>query len=373
MAACRACSAATVCADRVSTCSCRSEIRTQAVTAPERTNKTTTKTTSVEVRAQKGRTPYSPSRPSISSNSPESSTSSRPTRSSSEDSGKAEGEEPDLPDPAPPPTPSPRTRTPPDPGTSTPPDSPAPTGLADPSLSPDLSDSAPFTRQSLGDEPSPEPVRHGLSTIPNAQLPEQPASVRLDRVLRQVELAPDLPVALAHRHPAKHLQFAVGELDTGVGRLAGRRHRGRGQRVRERGHQLRAGRVPPEVATSTARDGRRDAARVVRGAEHDDVGRRVRRHQASSCLDARGNRTLCADQNHIDGSAGESGEQLVTVRYAVDATDTWDRGHDPSQSFPHAAAVVANQDRRHGDSFLQPSDVLLPIGRLGANLDTIWW
>src|SRR6201999_3121062 len=103
------------------------------------------------------------------------------------------------------------------------------------------------------------------------QLAEEPPGVRLHGVLGQVQLAADLAVALALTHPAQHLQLAVGQLHARVGRLPRGRYRGAGQRVGERGDELRAGRVPPQVPARTAGDGGCDAARVVRGAEHDDV------------------------------------------------------------------------------------------------------
>jgi hypothetical protein len=60
-------------------------------------------------------------------------------------------------------------------------------------------------------------VRHCLGTVPHAKLAEQPAGVRLDCVLGQVELPADLAVALALAHPPQHLQLALGELPGSVG------------------------------------------------------------------------------------------------------------------------------------------------------------
>src|SRR5690606_16526104 len=70
-----------------------------------------------------------------------------------------------------------------------------------------------------GNETSSEPVRHRLRPVPHAQLAEQPPGVRLHRVLGQVQLTADLPVALALAHAAQHLQLPFGQLDARVRRL----------------------------------------------------------------------------------------------------------------------------------------------------------
>jgi hypothetical protein len=196
-------------------------------------------------------------------------------------------------------------------------------------------------------------VRDGLGAVAHAELAEQPAGVGLHGVLGQVELAADLAVALALAHPAQHLQLALGQLDTGVGRGAGGRDRGAGQGVRQRRHQLRAGRVPAEVAAGAAGDGRGDAAGVVRGTEHDHVGLRVGGHQPARRLDARGHRALGPDEHHVHGLTGEAGQQLVPVGHAVDPVHAGHRGHHAGQPFADAATIVANKYRRHDDSFLQ--------------------
>ena len=47
--------------------------------------------------------------------------------------------------------------------------------------------------------------------VAGTQLAEEPPGMRLDRVLRHVQLAADLGVALAIGHPAEHLQLPLGE------------------------------------------------------------------------------------------------------------------------------------------------------------------
>ena len=129
----------------------------------------------------------------------------------------------------------------------------------------------------------------------------------------------------------------------------------------QRGDQLRPGRVPAEVAAGTAGDGGGDAARVVRGAEDDDVRLGVGRDEPPGGFDTCRDRALRPDQHDVDGLTGVPGQQLVTVRYAVDATDPRDRGHHSGEPFTDTASVVADQDRRHGVSFLQPGDIPLPL------------
>ena len=92
----------------------------------------------------------------------------------------------------------------------------------------------------VGQETRPrrKPCGDGLCAVSHAELAEEPAGVRLDGVLGEVELAADLAVALALAHAAQHLQLTLGELDAGVRGRPRRGYRGAGQRVRERGHQL---------------------------------------------------------------------------------------------------------------------------------------
>ncbi|MBB5954923.1 hypothetical protein FHS29_001493 [Saccharothrix tamanrassetensis] len=209
--------------------------------------------------------------------------------------------------------------------------------------------------------PRRKPWATGLGAVAHAELAEQPAGVGLDGVLRQVELAPDLPVALALAHPAQHLEFPLGELDARIGRLARSGHGGARQRVRERGHQFRARGVPAEIPAGTAGDRGGDAARVVRCAEHDDVCLRVGRDESPGRFDAGRDGALGSHQHHVHRLPGEASQQLVTVRYAVDAANPGDSRHHAGETLPHTAPVVANKDRGHGDSFLQPSDVPLPL------------
>jgi hypothetical protein len=61
---------------------------------------------------------------------------------------------------------------------------------------------------------------------------------------------------------------------------------------------------------------------------------------------------------------GVPGQELVTVRYAVDATDPWNSRHHASKPFAYTASVIADQDRRHGVSFLQPGDIPYPYRTL---------
>src|SRR6185437_208833 len=103
-------------------------------------------------------------------------------------------------------------------------------------------------RSRSGDEASAEAVGDGLGPVAHTELAEESPGVRLHGVFRQVELAADLAVALALAHAPQHLQLTLGELDAGVGGRPGRGHRGAGQRVRERGHQLGTRGVPPQVA-----------------------------------------------------------------------------------------------------------------------------
>src|SRR3954451_8242273 len=70
----------------------------------------------------------------------------------------------------------------------------------------------------LADEAPPEAQRNRLSPVGSTQLAEQPPSVGLHRVLREVELAADFAVALPRRHAVKHLALALGQLRRAAGR-----------------------------------------------------------------------------------------------------------------------------------------------------------
>src|ERR1700712_786442 len=141
-------------------------------------------------------------------------------------------------------------------------------------------------------ETAAEALGHRLRAVGRRELAEQAPRVRLDGVLGQVELAPDLTVALALAHPAQDLHLALGEVDAGpgLGGAALRRedvaHRGAG----EGGHELGARGVPAQVAPGAAGDGGGDAARVVRRAEDDDVGTVVGRDEPAGGLGARADR-----------------------------------------------------------------------------------
>src|SRR5947209_16688571 len=63
---------------------------------------------------------------------------------------------------------------------------------------------------SSGHQATPEAVSNSLRPIPHAELAEQPAGVSLDSVLRQVQLPPDLAVALTLAHSAENLELALG-------------------------------------------------------------------------------------------------------------------------------------------------------------------
>src|SRR4051812_40016838 len=73
----------------------------------------------------------------------------------------------------------------------------------------------PFRGRS-GHEAPTEAVCDGLGPVAHAELAEEPPRVRLHGVLRQVELAADLAVALALAHAPQHLQLTLGELHPGV-------------------------------------------------------------------------------------------------------------------------------------------------------------
>jgi hypothetical protein len=62
---------------------------------------------------------------------------------------------------------------------------------------------------------------------------------------------------------------------------------------------------------------------------------------------------LRADQDDVDRLPGVPGQQLVPVRNAVDPVHSRDRRHHARQAFADAATIVADQYRRHDDSFLQ--------------------
>ncbi|MCO5606958.1 hypothetical protein L7F22_061149 [Adiantum nelumboides] len=210
-----------------------------------------------------------------------------------------------------------------------------------------------------GDETAAEALGDGLGPVGRRELAEQAAGVGLDGVLGQVELAPDLAVALALAHPAQDLHLALGEVDrrTGARRGALGRQRavlGPHGRVGERGDQLGARGVPAQVAAGAARDRGGDAAGVVRGAEHHDVGLRVGGHEATGGLGARGHRALGPDEHDVDGLARVAGEQVVRGRDAVDALHAGHGGHDAGQSLTDTAAVVADQNGPHA--------VLLAVG-----------
>src|SRR5690606_37693197 len=214
-----------------------------------------------------------------------------------------------------------------------------------------------------------ETVRHGLGTVPHTELAEQPASVGLHRVLGQIQLSADLTVALALTHSTQYLKFPLGELDSGIGRLPRCRYGRAGECVRKCCDELRTGGVPPQVSPGSTGDSRGDATRVVRGAEHDHVRLGVRRDQAPGGLHTGRHSTLRTHEHDIDRLPGIPGKQLVTVRYAVDATDAGNSGHHAGKPFANTASVVADQDRRHRGSFLQPGDIPLPLSdALGLTL-----
>jgi hypothetical protein len=123
--------------------------------------------------------------------------------------------------------------------------------------------------------------------------------------------------------------------------------------VRQRGDELGPRGVPAQVATGSAGDRRGDAAGVVRRAEDDDVRLGVRRDQSPRRLHPGRHGTLCADQDDVHRLPGEPGQQLVPVRDAVDPVHSRDRRHHARQAFADAATIVADQYRRHDDSFLQ--------------------
>ncbi|GAB2994511.1 hypothetical protein GCM10027184_56140 [Saccharothrix stipae] len=130
---------------------------------------------------------------------------------------------------------------------------------------------------------------------------------------------------------------------------------------RQRGDQLGTRGVPAQVAAGSAGDRGGDAARVVRCAEDDDVCLRVGRDESPGRFDPGRDGALGANQYDVDRLPREPSQQLVTVRYAVDAANPWDSRHHAGETLPHTAPVVANKDRGHGDSFLQPSDVPHPL------------
>ena len=73
------------------------------------------------------------------------------------------------------------------------------------------------TPERSGNEATPEAERDGLCSIASAELTEQPASVRLDGVFGQEQLAADLAVGLPLAHSAEdlHLPFGQGRLTIG--------------------------------------------------------------------------------------------------------------------------------------------------------------
>src|SRR5438309_10065839 len=70
-------------------------------------------------------------------------------------------------------------------------------------------------RRSSAHEAAAEAEGDRLRAVVDAELAEQPAGVRLDGVLGEVELAPDGGVRLALRHAGQDLQLALGELRLG--------------------------------------------------------------------------------------------------------------------------------------------------------------
>src|ERR1041384_3470108 len=152
----------------------------------------------------------------------------------------------------------------------------------------------------LGHEAAAEAVGDRLSAVADTQLAEQPPRVGLHGVFGQVELAPDLTVALALAHAAQHLELALRELDTGVRGLTGGRHRRAREGVSQRGHQLGTGSVPAAVTTGATRDRGGNAARVVRGTEHDDVGLRVGRDEPPGRFNTGRDGALGTYQHDVD-------------------------------------------------------------------------
>jgi hypothetical protein len=75
--------------------------------------------------------------------------------------------------------------------------------------------------------------------------------------------------------------------------------------------------------------------------------------QPPSRLDSRGHGALGPNQDHVDRLPGESGEELVPMSHAIDPVNPGDRGHHAGQAFADAATIVADEYRRHDDSFLQ--------------------
>jgi hypothetical protein len=79
----------------------------------------------------------------------------------------------------------------------------------------------------------------------------------------------------------------------------------------------------------------------------------VRGDQAAGGLHTGGDRALGADQDHVHRLPGEPGQQLVAVRDAVDPVHAGHRRHHAGEALADAATIVADEYRRHDDSFLQ--------------------
>jgi hypothetical protein len=158
-----------------------------------------------------------------------------------------------------------------------------------------------------GHQATPESVGDGLGPVSHAQFSEEPAGMRFHGVLGQIQLSPDLSIALPLAHSPQNLQFSLGELDARIGRWAGSRYGSAGQCVRERRNKFWARGIPAEVTTGTTRDRSGNAARVVRCTEDDDVGLWMSGHKPPSSLHASRYRTLRSDQDDINRLPGIAG------------------------------------------------------------------
>jgi hypothetical protein len=79
----------------------------------------------------------------------------------------------------------------------------------------------------------------------------------------------------------------------------------------------------------------------------------MRRDKPSRRLHPGRHRALGADQDDVDWLPGEPGQQLVAMGDAIDAVHSGHRGHHAGEALADAATIVADEYRRHDDSFLQ--------------------
>src|SRR5262249_53589398 len=142
-------------------------------------------------------------------------------------------------------------------------------------------------RLGILEPPIEDGVAHDVGTSPETQFAHRVRLVDLDGLDRDLELCGDLLVALAHRHPAKHFLFAIGDdrrgrpppgivlrvdpskrgIDVALARTRGA----------NRGEQLARGTLLEDIAGSPGLEKFVEiGAVVVTGQRHDGRGRSLR-------------------------------------------------------------------------------------------------